>query len=200
MSLSWTLFREVPWEKFSHWEKLHNSALISKVISKSFNHKIKIILKKSACVPIHNLLIIVCVCVCVYNCEVILTTTYRILGNKMQHAQSILMPLCLPVLTPWWGTYLCHSRLKWVWYQGALPLSFLPFASHLLWRTHCLIWLSCLPLRHFFTGLKKTLLLIHFMGRRHRSNCLKIENFQNKEHEFDPSLLLNRMVLYEVQH
>ena len=100
MSLSWTLFREVPWEKFSHWEKLHNSALISKVISKSFNHKIKIILKKSACVPIHNLLIIVCVCVCVCNCEVILTTTYRILGNKMQHAQSILMPLCLPVLTP----------------------------------------------------------------------------------------------------
>ena len=42
----------------------------------------------------------VCVCVCVCNCEVILTTTYRILGNKMQHAQSILMPLCLPVLTP----------------------------------------------------------------------------------------------------
>ena len=174
--------------KVELWEKLHNSAFITKVISKSFNHKIKIILKKSACVSIHNLLIIVCVCVCgcVCNCEVILTTTYRSLGNKM-HTCPIHLDASLPSCFGSKDAGEVHTSITQGWSGCGTRehfLSLFSYLPHIFYDppTASSDCPSCLPLRHFFTGLKKILLLTHFMGRRYGSNCLKIENFQNKEH------------------
>lgn len=170
--------------KVEPWEKLHNSAFISKVISKSFNHKIKIILKKTACVPIHNFLIIVCVCVCLCVI-VILTTTYRSLGNKT-HACPIHPDASLPSCFSSKDAGEVHTSITQGWSGcGAREhfLSLFSYLPHIFYDppTASSDCLSCLPLGHYFTGLKK-ILLTHFMGRRHGSNCLKIENFQNKEH------------------
>ena len=120
-------------------------------------------------------------CVCVCNCEASLTTTYRILENKSTHVQSFSVPLGLPVSAS--QSTAVHSPLSLKAEVGRIPGSTSSLFSLIcipsLISPHPPVLLSCLACVNLIplTGLRK-IFLADFMGRRHCSNSLKTQNFQ----------------------